>query len=68
MNSLSMWMELRTSLPMCTKAILLLMFSAIMSFPQFLKHETDMIACYLIVPYMQHCYALVVTRNAVHNY
>ena len=47
---------------------LLLAFSAISSFPQLLRREADMVASYDIVPYLQHCYAWVVTNNAVHNY
>ena len=44
-------------------------FSAIAScFPQLLKWDTDMVASYCIVPYLQHCYALLVMNNAVHDY
>ena len=48
---------------------LLFVFSAIAShFPQLLKRDTDMVTSYLIVPYLQRCYALLVTSNAVHHY
>ena len=44
-------------------------FSAVASrFPQLLKYNTDMVASYRIVPYLQHCYTSLVTSNAVHNY
>ena len=44
-------------------------FSAITShFPQLLKCDTDMVASYRIVPYLQRCYALLVTSNVVHDY
>ena len=46
-----------------------LVFSAIASpFPQLLKCNTDIVASYRIVPYLQHCYASLVTSNAVHDY
>ena len=41
-------------------------FSAIASrFPQLLKHDTNMVVSYCIVPYLQHYYVLLVTSNAV---
>ena len=44
-------------------------FSAIASrFPQLLKSDTDVVASYRIVPYLQCCYALLVTSNAIHDY
>ena len=44
-------------------------FSAIASpFPQLLKCDTDMVASYHVIPYLQHCYALLITSNAVHEY
>ena len=44
-------------------------FSAVAShFPQLLKCDTDMVASYRVVPYLQHCYASLVTSNALHNY
>ena len=44
-------------------------FLAISSFPQLLpRRKTDMVASYSVVPYLQHCYAWVVTSSAVHNY
>ena len=43
-------------------------FLAISSFPQFLRRKTDMVASYRVVPYLQRCYAWVVTSSAVHNY
>ena len=47
----------------------LFVFSAIASrFPQLLKCDTNMVASYRIVPYLQCCHALLVTNNAVHDY
>ena len=46
-------------------------FSAVAScFPQLLKCGTmdDVVASYYVVPYLQCCYALLVTSNAVHGY
>ena len=44
-------------------------FSAIAScFPQLLKHDTNMVASYHVVPYLQCCYASLVISNAVHSY
>ena len=44
-------------------------FSAIASrFPQLLERDTDMVASYCVELYLQHCYALLVTSNPVHNY
>ena len=44
-------------------------FSAVASlFPQLLKCNTDMVASYRLVPYLQHCYASLVMSIAVHNY
>ena len=44
-------------------------FSAVAScFPQLLKCDTDMVASYRVVPYLQGCYASLVTSNAVHDY
>ena len=44
-------------------------FSAIASrFLQLLKCDTDMVASYCIVPYLQRCYASLVTSSAVHDY
>ena len=41
-------------------------FSAIAShFPQLLKCDTDMVASYHVVPYLQRCYASLV---AIHDY
>ena len=74
MNSKSMWMELKSSLQTCAKAGLLLHhhclhFQPIAShFPQLLKCDTDMVASHRIVPYLQRCYTLLVTSEAVHNY
>ena len=45
-----------------------LVFSAITSIPQLLKCDTDMVASYCVVPYLQRYYALVNTSNAVHDY
>ena len=43
--------------------------SAIAScYHQLLKCDTDMVASYRVVPYLQRCYALLVTSNAVHEY
>ena len=44
-------------------------FSAVASrFPQLLKCDNDMVACYHILPYLQLCYASLVMSNAVHGY
>ena len=44
-------------------------FSAVTShFPQLLKYDTDMVASYRVVPYLQHCYALLVMNIAVNDY
>ena len=43
-------------------------FLAILLFPQLLRHKTDMVASYRVVPYLQSCYAWVVKSSAVHNY
>ena len=43
-------------------------FLAISSFHQLMRCETDMVMSYRIVPYLQCCYAWVVTSNAVLNY
>ena len=43
-------------------------FLAISSFPQLLRCKTNMVASYRVVPYLQCCYAWVVTSSAVHNY
>ena len=44
-------------------------FSAIAScFPQLLKYDADMVVSYRVVPYLQRCYALLVTSSAVHDY
>ena len=44
-------------------------FSAVASrFPQLLKCDTDMVASYRVVPYLQRCYASLVTSNTVHDY
>ena len=46
-----------------------LAFSAVASrFPQLLKCDTDMVASYRVVPYLQCCYASLVMSNAVHYY
>ena len=37
-------------------------------FSSALRCESDMVASYRVVPYLQCCYARVVTSNAVHNY
>ena len=67
-----MWMELNSSLPIYATAhkliALLLVFLAIASFPQLLRHEIDIVASYHVVPYLQHCYVWVVTINMVDNY
>ena len=42
--------------------------SGLSSFPQLLRRKTDIVASYRVVPYLQHCYAWVVTSSAVHNY
>ena len=66
-------MESNSSLPMCTKSynkliVISLAFSTIVSFPQLVRCETDMVATYRIIPYLQHCYDWVVKSNSVHNY
>ena len=44
-------------------------FSAVASrFPQLLKYDTDMVASYRVVSYLQHCHVSLVTSNAVHDY
>ena len=44
-------------------------FSAVTSrFPQLLKYDTDMVASYRVVPYLQCCYASLVMSNAVHDH
>ena len=44
-------------------------FSAVASrFSQLLKCDTDMVASYCIVPYLQRCYASLDTSSAVHDY
>ena len=35
--------------------------------PQLLKCDTDMVASYRVVPYLQRCRALLVTGDAVHD-
>ena len=48
---------------------LLLALLAIMSFPQLLRRcETNMVVSYHVIPYLQRCYAWIVTSSAVHNY
>ena len=64
---------LNSSLLTCAKAckltVILLAFSAVTSFiPQFLRCETNMVASYRLVPYLQRCHAWVVTSSAVNNY
>ena len=46
----------------------LLAFSAIASFPQLLKYETDMVASFHVIPCLQRCHALLVMSNTVHDY
>ena len=44
-------------------------FPAIEScFPQLLKHDTDMVVSYRVVPYLQCCYGLLVMSKAVPDY
>ena len=44
-------------------------FSAVASrFPQLLKCDTDMLASYCVVPYLQCCYASLFMSSAVHDY
>ena len=43
-------------------------FSAIASFPQLLKGDTDMVASYYHIPYLQCCYALLATSDAAQDY
>ena len=43
-------------------------FSAIASFLQLLKCETDMVASYCVVHYLQRCYASVNMNKAVHDH
>ena len=46
-----------------------LAFSDVASrFPQLLNHDTDAVAAYRVVPYLQRCYTSLVTSNAVHDY
>ena len=49
-----MWMELNSSLPTYVTAhkliALLLVFLAIASFPQLLRHEIDIVVSYQVVP------------------
>ena len=46
-----------------------LAFLAVASrFPQLLKCDTDMVASYRVVPYLQRCYASLITSSAVHDY
>ena len=68
-----MWMELNSSLPMYATpykliALSLAHFIVIAPFPQLVRHEINIVASYHVVPYLQHCYAWVVTSSAVHNY
>ena len=35
---------------------------------QLLKYDTNTVASYHVVPYLQRCYASLVTSNAVHDY
>ena len=66
-----MWMESNSSLPKCKKAGMLLQPIIVCVFScriSLLKCDTDMVASYHVVPYLQRCYALLVTSNAVHNY
>ena len=64
--------RIKLTLLTCAKAnkllALLLAFSAISSFPQLPRREADMVASYHVVPYLQHCYASVITSNTVHNH
>ena len=70
------WIELNSSFLTCFKAgykhryaiSLSLEFLDILSFPQLLRHKTDMVASYHVVPYLQRCYAWVVTSSTIHNY
>ena len=44
-------------------------FSAVAPcFAKLLKCNTDMVASYCLVPYLQHCYASLVMHIAVHDY
>ena len=44
-------------------------FSAIALFTQLQKHDTDIVASYYcILPYLQHCYALLTMSNAAQDY
>ena len=69
-----MWMESNLSLQTCAKAGLSLQHHrssfqpSCLAFPQLLKHDTDIVVSYYIVPYFQRCYALLVTSNPVHDY
>ena len=52
----------------CKSLSIVTPFSAIAScFPQLLKWDADMVESYRVVPYLQRCYASLVTSNAVHN-
>ena len=61
------------SLPTCAKSLSIatassFAFSAITSFPQLLKHDTNMVVPYYhIVPYLQRCYASLATSNAAQD-
>ena len=68
-----MWIE-SNCLPTCAKAGLSLQprssfaFSAVASrFPQLLKCDTNMVVSYHVAPYLQRCYASLITSNAVHD-
>ena len=66
-----MWMELNSSLPTYATAYKLIALSLVFFshcfFPQLLRHEIDIVASYCVVPYLQNCYAWVVTINMVDN-
>ena len=76
LNKRAKWIESNSSFPVCTKAgykhrytiSLSLEFLAILSFPQLLRCKTGMVASYRVVPYLQRCYAWVVTSSTVHTY
>ena len=67
-------MELNSSLPTCAQAGITaassFAFQSVVAsrFPQLLKCDTDMVASYHVVPYLQRCHALLVMGNAVHDY
>ena len=65
-------MELNSSLLTYATAYKLialsLVFLAITSFPQLLRHEIDIAASYHTVSYLQRCYAWVVMNSTVHDY